>query len=253
MKNIKDEKGLASVEAAISLTIFVLAFLAILSIIHMCYVEARVNSALCHAAKEMSQYSYFYDLIGADDAVAAMRNNSETIVNAFSTFTTAMDDTTTAISSSTSELNSLIENGFSADNFKNGIGTLQNSYSTISANIKSVEETIMAAKSDPKTYLVSLAAWAGGKLADEANNIMAACLSRAMTARHFESTDLEKLGVAGGFDGINFKNSSMFTEAEPKVIRIVVVYELKLADYIPFDISITISQSAVTRAWFGDR
>jgi hypothetical protein len=74
-----------------------------------------------------------------------------------------------------------------------------------------------------------------------------------MASRHFANLDLEKMGVVGGFDGINFDNSSMFTADDPSVIRIVVVYELKLADYLPFDISITVRQTAVTRAWFGDK
>ena len=52
----KRQEGIATVEAIISLTIFIFVFTAIYSIINLCLVQAKVQMALNTSAKEISQY-----------------------------------------------------------------------------------------------------------------------------------------------------------------------------------------------------
>lgn len=57
---MKKQKGAIVVEATIALSAFMFAIFTILSIVNICFIQARLGVALNTAAKEISQYSYLY-------------------------------------------------------------------------------------------------------------------------------------------------------------------------------------------------
>ena len=66
----KSEKGSATIEAIVSLSIFIFAFIAIYSIVNMCIVQAQIQQALNKSAKEISQYYYLVDKLNLTDPLS---------------------------------------------------------------------------------------------------------------------------------------------------------------------------------------
>ena len=75
MKKIKDDGGAIIVEATLSLTFFMFALFTIYSMFHICLAQARIGAALNATAKEISQYSYVYDLTGLNERQANLAAN----------------------------------------------------------------------------------------------------------------------------------------------------------------------------------
>lgn len=86
----KRQEGIATVEAIISLTIFIFVFTAIYSIINLCLVQAKVQMALNTSAKEISQYTYFYYVFHGDDIEDSLKNNSQKAVGVLDMFNNAL-------------------------------------------------------------------------------------------------------------------------------------------------------------------
>ena len=242
--DIKKESGSATIEAVISLSIFVFAFVAIYSIVNMCIVQASVQQALNKSAKEVSQYYYFVDKFELADKLSGkdLKEQSQKAIGVLSSF------------------EEVLSKGESATNQL--VGTTQDfSISNIEASIESVKQlgsstedlygTLGDIRSNPMDYLKSFTALAASNVVEEAKDIVAKKLAESMSKRHFEALNLENMGVRGGFDGMDFSGSKILQIANPEDITLVVTYELEVADYLPFDFSITISQSAKTRGWAG--
>lgn len=65
IKNVVlNEQGAIVVEATISLTAFMFLIVTILTVINICYAQAKIGVAVNTTAKEISEYSYLYNLTG---------------------------------------------------------------------------------------------------------------------------------------------------------------------------------------------
>ena len=73
----ESERGAVIVEGIISLTTFMFMMFTILSIVNICFIQSRMAVALNSAAKEISQYSYFYYKFGLDKANAKLSDGTE--------------------------------------------------------------------------------------------------------------------------------------------------------------------------------
>lgn len=104
----RHERGAVVAEATIALTAFVFAIYLIISVIDICYVQAKMGIALNSAAKEMSQYAYLYDTMGLD-VFNGEGGKSSALMDSFS------------------EVISKISNG--ASNFSQDLGQLLNTAS----------------------------------------------------------------------------------------------------------------------------
>lgn len=67
MRNIKSETGSFTVEATLTLTLFMFAFLAIMSLSTIARIEGITQYAINQTAKEISQYYYIADKAGLVD------------------------------------------------------------------------------------------------------------------------------------------------------------------------------------------
>lgn len=76
-ENIKRERGAIVAEATIALTAFIFAIYLVLSIVDICYVQAKMGIALNSAAKEMSHYAYMYDALGLNGLTGEGGKSSE--------------------------------------------------------------------------------------------------------------------------------------------------------------------------------
>ncbi len=245
----KSEKGAASIEATISLTIFVFVIMAIFMLINFCIVQTRISYAINTAAKEMSQYSYFYHVFNLEDLDEKLAEGKTQAVEAFGSFSQLISD-------SSAQVEEIEKNptGY-FDSVLNGEKTedLQDIYK----QIQDVSAHVTDAVNDPVEFMKSMASLAGEKVWEHVkSNVVAAPLAKGMTRRHFGTTRqsadeyLKGLGVVNGFDGLNFNMSTMFENGSDD-IKIVVYYNLDLATVFPFDLNVGICQQASTRAWLG--
>lgn len=243
------EKGAASIEATISLTIFVFVIMAIYMLINYCLVQAKVSYAINTTAKEMSQYSYFYHVFGLDDLDDKLANGKTQAVDTFSSFNKLLGD-------SEAEIKEIEKNP--TDYFGSVLsGEKTEDLTEVYKQIQDVSANVSDVVNDPVEFMKSMASLAGEEVWEHVkSNVIAAPLAKGMTRRHFgnskESADacLEGLGVVDGFDGMNFNMTTMFEDGSDD-IKIVVYYNLDLASVLPFDLNVSICQQASTRAWLG--
>ena len=67
MRTLKSTKGALTVEACISLTMFLMVFVTILYIMRLVFAYGIIQHALNQTAKEFSTYSYYYAVSGMAD------------------------------------------------------------------------------------------------------------------------------------------------------------------------------------------
>lgn len=72
----KREKGSLTIEATISLTIFLMVIISILSFVNYCRVQATISNAVDGVGKELSQYAYFYKMSGLDKVEANINESA---------------------------------------------------------------------------------------------------------------------------------------------------------------------------------
>lgn len=244
---VEKEKGAASIEATISLTLFVFVIMAIYMLINFCIVQAKMSYAINTTAKEMSQYSYFYHALGLDSVREKLGDDANQAVDVFNNFNKMIGDSKAVATEIT---------GDSDDYLKSLLkGDIEDEVE-IYKQIQLVSQNIGDIVTNPQEFVKSMASLAGGELWDKGTNIIASPLAKGMTRRHFgnnsatANTYLEQLGVVNGYDGLNFNMSTIFEDGSQDV-EIVVYYTLDLASGFPFDLSITMQQKAKTRAWLG--
>lgn len=97
------EQGAVVAEATIALTAFVFAIYMILSIVDICYIQAKMGIALNAAAKEMSQYAYIYDVLDLYKLDGEGGKSSE-FMEGFSTLLNKLSKGTSNLSSDVSSM-----------------------------------------------------------------------------------------------------------------------------------------------------
>lgn len=255
MNNSK-EKGAASIEATLSLTIFIFVITGIYMVINYALVQAKVGYAINTTAKEMSQYCYFYHMLGLEDLDGKLKEDKMQAVGAFETFNKA-------INSSADVVDKLTDDNIDKSEYVKAQleSILSGKDGNVYSDIKAGADQLVEIVKDPVSFFKSMGALAGSELLVNGRNILAAGMAKGMTRRHFgDSQDeanknLKAMGVVNGYDGMNFYKSTMFADdADGKTtddIRIVVYYQIDLASMLPFDLKITVCQQSVTRAWLG--
>ena len=65
--DLASENGVVFIEATIALTAFMFFVVTLLSIVNVCYAQAKIGTALNETAKELSENSYLYAVTGLND------------------------------------------------------------------------------------------------------------------------------------------------------------------------------------------
>lgn len=249
MKGINKQQGSATIEATISLTCFIFLIMAIYSIVNLCVIQARMANAINTTAKEMSQYSYFYHVFALDSLDAKLKEKKQMAVGTFETVNEAISSSSAEISKINEDPMNYFEGTLTGD-----ITSGEEAY----AKIQDAQAKIKDVINNPQEFIKSMAALGGEGLLNEfKSHVVAAPIAKGLTQRHFgknleEANEyLKSRGVVGGYDGVNFNMSSIFDKDSPKDIKIVVVYNIDLSSMFPFDMKITMCQSAVVKGWLG--
>ncbi len=249
-----NQRGSITVEATISLTVFMFFIITILSLINVCRIQAKVAVAINAAAKEVSQYSYFYGLSGlhaAHSALGASASETEESIN--------------SVVSNTNELYNSIQNiaETGANTNIENTGDVLSSWDTIMAEVKAgtasvetLEQQIGEICSDPGKMILGIGKIFISEAIDETvSRFLAPPIAKTLCKKHFTEdiyndpdAYLESLGVEGGLDGIDFSNSKLFPGGENK-IEFVAVYKVKVIQLFPIENEFVFCQTASTKGW----
>ena len=243
MRN-RSERGSFTIEAILSLSIFMFAFVTIVSLATIAKVESTTQYAIDQVAKEISQYYYIAERVGVantgtegvkeiDDAVQAIfdfADKSSTVASNYSSTTAA-------------DLGEMIEN----------MPQISNDVHEVSAAAENVYNSFGPIFEDPKGIVSSLATMMVKQVGNELiTRVIAQPLCKALVPKYITSSGdadaiLEKMGVVDGLDGLDFRMSSFLSDQ--RSINVVVVYQIKVNGFGVFDDTLVVKQTASTAAW----
>lgn len=265
-KELNNQRGSATIEAVIGFTAFLFAIFTILGLVNFCRAQMLVSSAVDTAAKEMSQYAYFYQMSGLqkfeeklDDNASIGKNNINEVIGTvdqlYSSINGAVEQT---VQEKTNVANMIAAGDADMQTFENAITGIENSAEGVMQGITGVGNALKDVGNDPLLYMRSLVALIGSEGMEAAKRAVAVPLARSFVSKHFgEDTDaanekLESLGIEGGLDSMNFNLSNIFSDDEHQDIEITVVYKVKLFQIFDWVVlEANVSKVAVCRAWLG--
>lgn len=245
----KRERGAIVVEATIALTAYIFAIFTILSIVDICYIQAKMSIALDESAKQLSQYSYLYYKFGLDSAEAELHKGTEdshtlatntiTGLNAFVGDVKGIGESVD-IKNASVDFEQLIESAKGAESEADSLG-------------KQYQDAI---GDNPTAFIIGMAQMGADELAGEANAAMAKFLGKAFMKKNLkDSADddadafLKRYHVVGGLSGLDMNYSRMMTYGQTNDIMLVCTYEVQVIRLLNIDFKFKFRQCAVTRAW----
>lgn len=265
-KKVNNQAGSVTIEALISFTGFLFVIFTILGTINVCRTQMLVSSAVDTAAKELSQYAYFYKMSGlqkfdksiSKEAEVGKKNVNEvigTVDNLYSTLAGAVDQT---VEDTTNLVNATKKGELDLQSFETAIKNVDEQGNEIVGSIHEMTTAFEKVGDDPLLYMRSLVAIAGGEASEYVKKAIAIPLAKFFVQKHFGSNRreaneaLEKLGIEGGLDAMNFNMSTLFSDADKEDIEIIVYYKVKLVSLLGFEpLEVTLCKKAVCKAWLG--
>lgn len=253
MKRFKSENGAVIVEASLIIPMIMMLVITLMWVVNLCTAQAKIQIAVNSAAKEVSQFSYLYGLTGLNDKRSGLAQEGQGT-------TATVDEGIDGIQQMYSGLSSIGDTGkqaFSSGNFSNVVSDARNGYDNVEAGANTVKNVYDEIKKDPKSFLIGLGKASASVGIDVATSyLIAAPLGKYFAEKHLSTSTrsadqyLKKLGVVGGFDGINF-NLSRFCTSGNDEIMIVAQYKLAPIRFFNIDVEYNIVQTGATKAWFG--
>ncbi len=264
---MRNGKGSATVEAVIAFTGFLLLIFTILNVVKYCRAQMLISNAMDTVAKELSQYSYFYEMSGLQKFSDDMKSSADmgadninavigTVDDLYKGFAKAEKNT---LEATTETMNALEKGDNVVDTVQNTLAGIKNDAQNIQRSMTAVSNAFDSMADDPILYMKSIVAVAGNEGVDMVKHLIAAPLTKLMFSKHFGSSQaeaseaLEAMGVVDGLDGMNFSMSSLFVSQHPNDVHLVVYYRLKLVQLVDWvdGLEASICKEAVTRAWLG--
>lgn len=211
----KSERGAIVIEATLSVTMFMFALLTVYSMFHVCLAQARIGAALNSTAKEISQYSYMYDLTGLNEKQANLAANGGAAESILGDNFSEVKDLYGAFSGIARGATSIVSSPENAESF---------AYYALNAGIDQVK----------------------GSAAGE--------LARMLMRKHFGSEPdklLKRLGVERGMSGLSFVKTRIFDSGEDSDILLDVRYQVTVVKLLNIDMKLNFELCAKTKAWVG--
>lgn len=240
------ERGAVIVEATLSLTTFIFAIFTILSIVNICYIQARMNTALNSAAKEISQYTYFYYKFGLDKLQAI--------------WSEGLDDEATLAKDTINGVGTLVD---SLSDAKDSIqtGDFEGLQSAINSGYTNTESLVTQyadrLAEDPKGLIVGMGQMLLNEGMDDLKaKIMCEVLGKAFIKKNlkaFPSDDpdnfLKRYKVVDGMAGLDFEYSVFLKDGTSNLIQLVVTYDVRVLQLLNIDFDFTFRHCVKTTAW----
>lgn len=240
-KGLCGEEGMMVVEAVISFTIFIMVTLVIVYLINIFTVHNKIQFAINSAAHEIASYSYLYEALG-------IRDGNQQLVNDGDPYASKIDDTVTQVADSMNKIQGLYSS------FNSTASSIQN-MDLDASSINSTYDQLKQLKSDANATtdsvkksaadLKSLFSDGNGLLAGiiylgayeaqyEIKNVIGTAAASALTQKYLKNNGrsadvyLKGYGITDGYDGLDFSGSTLFADADMRIIDIVVEYDIDL-------------------------
>ncbi len=219
-------KGSLTIEASLSLSIFLFAFVTLLSFINIARTESRIQHAINQSAKELSYYLYVFDQAVVLEERGVAEEDIEVMVD------------------NLIQMNQFIGEGGYPPQF---------------AETNQQQMQVTASSSTPAEVIGWLTEVALNDPASITSNIVAETLASQLVPKYLYpgstmaeiDQQLKSLHVVDGLSGLDFKQSSLLADGE----SINIVVEYRIGSMIPsfFNKDIVISQTASTATWTDER
>lgn len=244
MKN-KSERGSFTIEAILSLSIFMFAFVSIVSLATIAKVESTTQYAIDQVAKEISQYFYIAEKVGLANSDEEGVEEIDDAVQAIVNFTDKGAATANKYGDMTAQ--KLVEI------LEEQPETVANDVNDVAAAAGAITASLGPILEDPTGVVSSLATLMAKQFGYELlTKIVAQPLCKALVPKYIASDGdadaaLKRMGIEKGLDGLDFRMSSFLSDQ--RSINVVLVYEIKLNGFGIFDDTLVIKQTASTAAW----
>lgn len=240
------ERGAIVVEATISLTAFVFLLFTILSLINICYIQAKMAMALNSATKEISQYSYLYYKLGIDDAEKSLNEGTSDAKN----MATGTIDT---VGIFVDAISGVPETDTQAE-FEALTEQLEDGVSSADSLIQTYGDKLA---DDPKGFLLGMGKMALNEGKETlkskffAQVIGKAFMKKNLKAYKDDDPDefLKRHGIVDGVSGLDFDYSVFMAYGTSNQIQMVVTYDVQVIKLLDIDYSFKFRQCAKTTAW----
>ncbi len=213
---MKSERGAVIIEATLSVVLFMFAILTVYTMFHVSLAQSRISSALNSVAKEISQYSYIYDLTGLNDAQADLAGQGGAAESVLSDNLSEVETFYDAIGGITDTAMDIVSSPDNAESFL---------YYTLNAGVEEIKGQAVGA------------------------------MAKGLMKKHFGSNPdkyLRQLGIEDGLSGLSFRKTRVFANGEEDLIIIDVRYKVKVVKLLNIDMEFNYELCAKTRAWIGE-
>lgn len=221
MNKRRNQKGVLTLEASISYSIFMMIIVSFLYLMRIVYAYGLIQHAVDQTAKELSMYTYLYQVTGMNEVYQDMKD-------------------------STSKR---------TEQFNKDAGEIVKLYETLQSG--NYSEAKYDGTLNPKDILKNVGSALVSETSDEANRQMFKLIVKPMIAGYIgadstgKSADerLKALRVIGGLDGLNLDSSSFFEDGQ--TMDLVVCYTID--PILPIDIvpELNFSNRAYVRGMSG--
>lgn len=240
----RNEAGAIVVEATISLTAFMFFIMTLLMLVDICYMQAKMGTALNTTAKELSQYAYLYYKFNAHEfqtkAELASTDEKELATNTMYGI---------------ADLSNILSDG--KDNVTEfDIEGLKKNIEDGKLTMESLMTMYGDAFENPKDLIYGMGALALSEGTEEIKNALGSLLAKTLMKKNLvayggDDADnfLRRNRVVDGLSGLNFRYTSLMAYGETNEIRLVVTYRVKVIQLLNIDFAFTFTQNAKTTAW----
>lgn len=258
---LKENKGSLTVEASLSLIIFIFAFLSILYLCKFARAQIVLQHAVNQTAKEISQYSYLTNKLGLKND----KTKGDKAIEDTDKMISELNNLINLIGTEKKELENLdISNDYVINDYYDAIkvykkyddagNKIKDSYQKIDNAANVFVGNAQEYLKDPKALLNGFVEIAKNEIADFAvSKYIAVPMSKLLIEKYlpsnFESTDeyLIKLGIDNGLDGLNFDTSTIFKDGSD--INITLIYNMSLNIPLFPDKTLCFRVNASTIGW----
>lgn len=174
----KYEKGNITIEATIALTTFLFMFIMIYSLITICRVQAKIQVALDGTAKEISQYTYLYNITGLKTSVDGVHSRSKEIEDNVNGFVGDVSTTLDGIQTLKEDVGGSIDVG-NLEELNGKFEKISTDLKKTGEDAKGVKDTVQQAlgelSDNPQKLMLGLGTVLASNTLDLATSRMASC------------------------------------------------------------------------------
>jgi len=225
-----------------------------------------VSSAMDNAAKELSQYAYFYKMSGLQkfsegvgEAAKMGKDDINSVIGSVDELYGSMTNVISDGENAYTNISEATKTGtLEWSDIEETYNSISNDAEDVEASINGVMEQFELIGDNPMAYMKSLVAIAGSEGLDLVKSrLIAAPLAKMFVRQQFGGKEyadenLRKLGIKDGLAGMNFNRSTIFTTTHPNDIWLVVYYEVELMNFFDMDVlSVKLCKQSRCGAWLG--